>query len=207
MIIPAMNHYFDSDLKGDEEKESQHQLSINNTYESASEYTILDLEYQVSVNSKFHYCGKPKYRKETSIPRPRFDIVTIRKKDGRICIMELKKGTKALENKSGLGEHAESYEKTIGLSKTTEKLFVEEMRTVLKQMKELGLIDKRVSIHSDEVEYLFVFQMNNNETKTYNQVQVFREKMDKELRKYEINNTYRTIELQDGDYTLRNNHL
>lgn len=207
-VIPAMNHYFELELKGDEEKESQHQLCISNTYGSSSEYTILDLEYQVSVRSKFAYCGERRCGKNhDSIPRPRFDIVTVRKSDGKICIMELKKGTKALEDESGLGEHAESFESTVGHSKEKEKLFVEEMRYVLKQMKSLGLIDKRVSINSDEVEYMFVFQENRKETETPNQVKVFREKMKEEFRKYKITKQYQTIELHDGDYSLRNNHL
>ena len=207
-VIPAMNHYFELELKGDEEKESQHQLCISNTYGSSSEFTILDLEYQVSVRSKFAYCGERRCGKNhDSIPSPRFDIVTVRKSDGKICIMELKKGTKALEGESGLGEHAESFESTVGHSKEKEKLFVEEMRYVLKQMKSLGLIDKRVSINSDEVEYMVVFQENRKETETPNQVKVFRDKMKEEFRKYKITKQYQTIELHDGDYSLRNNHL
>ncbi len=207
-VIPAMNHYFDLNLKGDEEKESQHQLCISNTYDSPSEYIILDLEYGVSVRSKFAYCGERRCgKKQDSIPRPRFDIVTVRKADGKICIMELKKGTKALKDKSGLGEHAESYENTVGNSKEKEKLFVEEMRFVLEQMKSLGLIDKRVTINSDEVDYMFVFQENKKETKISNQVSVFRDKMNEEFRKYNITKQYQTIELHDGDYTLRNSHL
>ena len=207
-VIPAMNHYFELELKGDEEKESQHQLCISNTYGSSSEFTILDLEYGVSEISKFAYCGERRCGKNhDSIPRPRFDIVTVRKSDGKICIMELKKGTKALEGKSGLGEHAESFESTVGHSKEKEKLFVEEMRYVLEQMKSLDLIDERVSINSDEVEYMVVFQENRKETETPNQVKVFRDKMKEEFRKYKITKQYQTIELHDGDYSLRNNHL
>ena len=180
MIIPAMNNYFSLGLKGDEEKESQHQLSINNTYESLSEYMILDLEYGVSIKSKFSYCGKRRCgKKRNSIPKPRFDIVTIRKKDGKICIMELKKGTKALRNISGLGEHAESFEHTVGFSKEREECFVKEMRFVLEQMKTLCLINESVEIRSNEVEYLFVFQENDKQS-TPNQAKVFRETMKEE---------------------------
>ena len=93
------------------------------------------------------------------------------------------------------------------LLKKKEKLFVDEMRFVLTQMKSLDLIDKRVTINSDEVEFMFVFQENNKENTTTNQVKVFRETMNEEFRKYNITKRYQTIELHDGDYTLRNCHL
>lgn len=205
LIVPAMNNYFRLGFKSDEEKESQHQLCINNTFDSSSEFTILDLEYEVSTESQFAYCGK-RTTKNNGKPKPRFDIVTVRKSDGKICIMELKKGTDALENKSGIGEHAESFEFTVGFSKEKEKMFVDEMRGVLNQMKSLHLINENVEILSDEVEYMFVFQEKNSE-KTRNQVQVFREAKQNEFRKYDIKNDYQAIELHDGDYTLRNNRL
>lgn len=205
LIIPAMENYFALGLKSDEEKKSQHQLCIKNSFESSSEYTILDLEYEVSTESKFAYCGK-RTTKKNSKPQPRFDIVAVRKSDGKICILEFKKGTKALENKSGLGEHAESFEFTVGFSKEKEKLFVEEMRGVLKQMKTFHLINSSVEILHDEVEYMFVFQEKNSE-KTVNQVQVFRDKKKKEFRKYHISNDYQAIELHDDDYILRKNRL
>lgn len=205
LIVPAMNNYFRLGFKSDEEKETQHQLCVNNTFESSSEFTIIDLEYEVSTESKFAYCGK-RTTKKSGKPKPRFDIVTVRKSDGKICIMELKKGTKALENKSGIGEHAESFEHTVGFSKERQKLFVDEMKGVLNQMKSLHLINENVEILHDEVEYMFVFQEKNSD-RTANQVQVFREKMASEFRKYNIQNDYQAIELHDGDYTLRYNRL
>ncbi len=205
LIIPAMDNYFALGLKSDEEKESQHQLCVNNTFESSSEFTILDLEYEVSSESEFSYCGK-RTTKKNGKPKPRFDIVTVRKSDGKICIMELKKGTGALVNKSGIGEHAESFEFTVGFSKEKEKLFVDEMRGVLNQMKTLHLINNNIEILHDEVEYIFVFQEKKSE-KTVNQVQVFRDKKQCEFRKYDIKNDYQAIELHDGDYILRANRL
>lgn len=208
MIIAAMEHYFELGLKNGEEKESQHQLCVNNTFESASEYILLDVEYMVSIKSKFAYCGKRRCGKDfDSIPRPRFDIIAIRKADGKICIMELKKGTKALTKKSGIGEHAESFENTVGYSKEREKFFVDEMRSVLSQMKDLNLIDNRIEILSDEVEYMFVFQENSKELNTANQVQVFRDTMKKELQREGLTKEYPVIELRDKEYSLRNNRL
>lgn len=203
LIIPAMENYFKLGLKGDEEKECQHQLCINNTYTSSSDYTILDLEYEVSSRSKFKYRGKDRVGKsKDSLPTPRYDIVAIRKSDGKLCIMELKKGTNALRDKAGIGEHAERFENTAGKSPETIRHFVSEMKGVLKQMQDLKLIPQEVTILSDEIEYMFVMQEKASED-TPNQFDVFDEAYRTELPKYGITKEYHVIKLKDGDYSIK----
>lgn len=88
----AMSHYWDIEPKGVEEKKSQHEMSILNKF-GKSDYTIIDLEYEVSKESNFKYCGKRR-TVTNSIPTPRFDIIAVRNKDARLCVIELKKGVK-----------------------------------------------------------------------------------------------------------------
>ncbi|MCD8262712.1 MAG: hypothetical protein LUD15_15595 [Bacteroides sp.] len=108
------------------ERFAQHILSVNNQY-GKSDYTILDLEYQVSELSEFRceYPNKDKPKK------PRFDIIAV-DREGSLCVIELKKGERALSGVCGLKEHWECYKASIG--RNTEP-FVKEMKLVLKQKK------------------------------------------------------------------------
>lgn len=203
IVIPAMENYFSLGLKGDEEKECQHQLCLQNTFESKSDYTILDLEYEVSVRSPFAYCGKRRVGKNNdSLPQPRFDIVAVRKSDGKICIMELKKGTKALRRKSGIGEHAESFENSVGHSPDTMKTFADEMRGILSQMQAMKLISNEVSINSDEVEYMFVMQEKDNDPAP-DQFVEFTNAFMEELRMINLDPKYGIIKLGRDDFQLK----
>lgn len=163
VVTDAMNNYDTITGKGTEEKRTQHRICIDNM--SNSDYTIVDLEYQVSSNSVFSYRGNRKTKKGTKAPSPRFDIIAIRNRDHRLCVIELKKGTKALKDPSGIQEHAESYRFTIGYDSTTEQAFVDEMNMVLKQKRDLlGLIDKSVFIDTTlPPEFLYAYQYNPNE--------------------------------------------
>ena len=66
-----MEHYWLNILngKGVEEKKAQHLLCLRNQYK-LSDYTIIDLEYQVSKRSEFKYCGD-KRTPAGKIPSPR----------------------------------------------------------------------------------------------------------------------------------------
>ena len=92
---------------------------VSNT--DKDEYTILDLEYQVSTRSKFHYNENGIRSKDDFTPTPRFDIIAIRNCDHKLCVIELKKGVKALSDPSGVQEHAESFANTIGYNKETKQ--------------------------------------------------------------------------------------
>lgn len=162
-VKSAMKYYWDNVLegKGVAEKMAQHQICILNT--NQTEYTVIDLEYQVSTESIFKYRGKRK-TKSGGLPSPRFDIVAIRNSDHRLCVIELKKGTKALKDPSGVQEHAESFVHTIGFDKKTKNAFLSEMNDVLQMKKKLKLIDEIVFIDTTlEPEFLYAYQNNPNE--------------------------------------------
>lgn len=97
-----------------EEKNTQHELCINNTEDS--EYTVIDLEFQVSTDSAYSY-RKPERPQGRFVAenkkRPRFDIVAVRNCNHQLCVIELKKGINAIYGRSGIGDHADSFEGSI----------------------------------------------------------------------------------------------
>lgn len=107
------------------EKALQHKISRSNSKNTP--YIVLDLEYQVSTKSKFAYDGNRDKR------MPRFDIIAINNKTGRLCVMELKKDGGALEGKPGVECHIDSFEHTIG--RDSNKLFIKEMQNLYEQKK------------------------------------------------------------------------
>lgn len=161
-VQEAMKHYDVLKGKGTEEKITQHQICLQNS--SESEYAILDLEYQVSKESKFHYRGERK-TKTGAIVSPRFDIIAIRNKDHRLCVIELKKGTKSLPDPSGVQEHAESYAFTIGFNEQSKRDFIEEMYGILLQKRDdLEIMDKSIEIDMNlEPEFLFAYQFDSKD--------------------------------------------
>jgi hypothetical protein len=136
------------------ERKEQHQLSLENRY-GKSDYTIIDLEYEVSTESAFA-CkltsanGKAK--------KPRFDIIAV-DRTGKLCVIEFKKGSGALTGIAGLQEHYACYQHSIGLN---HKPFVDEMRNLLKEKQALNLIDKKVEIIAPEPEFMFAYAYASN---------------------------------------------
>lgn len=174
-ISAAMKYYWQNILngKGVEEKKAQHLLCLRNQYK-LSDYTIIDLEYQVSKRSEFKYCGN-KRTPAGKIPSPRFDIIAIRNSDHCLCIIELKKGTKALKGTSGLKDHAHSYAYSIGANTKTEEAFTKEMNEVVEQKKQLGLLHKDIKIDcSHKPEFIFCYQFKEDGTSFEDQKKVFR---------------------------------
>ncbi len=170
------------------ERMEQHQLSIENKY-NISDYTIIDLEYQVSTKSDFECTYLPKGKDKPK--NPRFDIIAVNK-EGKLCVIELKKGIGALYENSGLKEHCLCYEKSIGRNPLP---FMIEMEMLLEQKKALNLIDKQVKIKNPIPEFMFAYSYDDKETF---------EKQDKEF-----NNEYdkigapiRVLKLARGSYKL-----
>ena len=109
---------------------------------------VLDLEYAVSTDSSFKYNGSVEDKK-----KPRFDIIAIHK--GQLIVIELKKGLNALEGKSGIVDHIDSYECTIGRDNLGD--FLKEMKELLKQKKDLGILDKSLEITNESPKFVFAF--------------------------------------------------
>ena len=153
----VMKAKFDANPK--EERKDQHFLSLNNKFNGGSDYTILDLEYQVSTKSDFS-CTYPAGAE--SFKKPRFDIIAVNK-DGKLCIIELKKGTGALGNTSGLKEHYDCYLASVGRNP---KSFLNEMKNLLDQKKEFGLIDHECEIKHEEIEFMFAYAFDKSDKQT-----------------------------------------
>ena len=153
------------------ERMEQHQLSVENKY-NKSDYTIIDLEYQVSTESEFACTfiakGKAVHK------NPRFDIIAINK-EGKLCVIELKKGTGALTNTSGLKEHWDCYQESIGRNPNP---FMTEMRKLLEQKQAFGLIDKQLKIDYPIPEFMFAYSYDDK-TSDEKQDKVFRDECNK----------------------------
>ena len=137
------------------ERDLQHKISRSNS--NNTPYIVLDLEYQVSTKSKFAYDGNRDKR------MPRFDIIAINSDTGQLCVMELKKDGGALEGKSGVECHIDSFEHTIG--RDSNRLFIEEMKNLYTRKKDMKLIEANVDISNAEPEFLFLFQGSNDDRK------------------------------------------
>lgn len=138
------------------ERMEQHELSIKNQY-GKSDYTIIDLEYQVSTLSDFACTCIPTGKDKPK--NPRFDIIAINKQ-GKLCVIELKKGTKALENSSGMKDHWDCYQQSIGRNHLA---FMNEMKNVLEQKQAFNLIDKQIKIVSPVPEFMFAYAYDDSD--------------------------------------------
>lgn len=181
------------------EKDVQHSLCINNTEDS--EYTIIDVEFQISTLSEYTYVkpicpiGRTVARKKKA---PRFDIIAVRNSDHQLCVIELKSGINSLNGKSGIGDHADSYEGSIGRKP---QVFKEEILGVIENKKAYGLLkrDFMVSENAPEFMYAYSFYENDNESKD-EQKKIFLE----ERKKMQCEQ-YRVMFLEEGDYKLTDN--
>lgn len=184
------------------EKDTQHALCISNT--ESTNYTIIDLEFQVSTRKDCIYryvpFTSPKHpgvdKNKTS---PRFDIVAVRNSDHRLCVIELKNGLDALSGKSGLGDHADSFEGSIGRNLITEISFTKEMEKVVSDKKRLELLKQDFYIDTKlpiEFIYAYAFESEDEIGK-----KAEREAFAKEQEKSNCNN-FGVIYLSKGDFIL-----
>ncbi len=175
------------------ERMEQHQLSISNQY-NKSDYTIIDLEYQVSTKSDFACKFIPEGK---DIPKkPRFDIIAINKQ-GEVCIIELKKGIGALKGISGLKEHWDCYKESIG---GNYEPFVSEIKKLLKQKQDFNLINKQIEIKKPIPEFIFAYSYDNK-TSIEKQDELFDEQYKK------IGAKIKVIRLKKGKLELRDNKI
>ena len=184
------------------EKDTQHALCISNT--ESTDYTIIDLEFQVSTRKDctFHY-------EPSSLPRhpgiyvceksPRFDIIAVRNSDRRLCVIELKNGLDALVGKSGIGDHADSFEGSIGKNPLAELKFTKEMENVVSDKKRLKLLSD--DFYIDEklpIEFIYAYAFKSEDE---NGKKAERDSFLREQEKACCMN-YKVIYLNKGDFTL-----
>ncbi len=165
---------------------AQHQLTIDNRY-GASDYTIIDLAYQVSTESAFACKLKGANGKAK---KPKFDIVAV-DKDGKLCVIEFKKGPGALTGVSGLKEQYECYKQSIDLN---HEAFINEMKNLLKQKQSFNLIDKQVEIKSLASEFMFAFAFASNHKEREERL------FEREYKK--LNAPIKVIKLKEGSLKL-----
>jgi hypothetical protein len=145
------------DINPKPERMEQHKLSIENQY-NKSDYTIIDLEYQVSTKSDFVCTHIPKGKDKPK--EPRFDIIAINKQ-GKLCVIEFKKGTGALGKTSGLKEHWNCYQTSIGRN---HQPFMIEMAKLLEQKQTFNLVDKQVKITNPIPEFMFAYSYDDKKS-------------------------------------------
>jgi hypothetical protein len=184
------------------EKDTQHALCISNT--ESTDYTIIDLEFQVSIRKDCTYHYEP-----SSLPRhpgiyvceksPRFDIIAVRNSDRRLCVIELKNGLDALVGKSGIGDHADSFEGSIGKNPLAELTFTKEMEKVVSDKKRLKLLSD--DFYIDEklpIEFIYAYAFKSEDE---NGKKAERDSFLREQEKACCMN-YKVIYLNKGDFTL-----
>lgn len=161
----VMDEWFIKNPKS--EREEQHKLIIENNNECAeSDFVIIDIEFAISTESEYK-CERFVFNKEGQEVRkkPCFDIIAIRKKDNKLCVIELKKGIAALENKSGIEEHLKDFDASIGKNPQP---FIEEINTLLKQKQKMGLLDEKLEISNQCKKPLFMFAYSYNSEEELN---------------------------------------
>lgn len=146
------------------EKDTQHALCLSNT--ESNDYTIIDLEFQVSSICSYHYekpsrpSGRYVDEKKSS---PRFDIVAVRNRDHRLCVIELKSGINALYGKSGIGDHADSFEGSIGRNDQSSKAFLKEMMKVVCDKKELKILNDGFYVSDKNPEFIYAYAFKSED--------------------------------------------
>ena len=175
-----------------------------NSNTESTDYTIIDLEFQVSTRKDCIYHYEP-----SSIPRhpgvdvyeksPRFDIIAVRNSDHRLCVIELKNGLDALVGKSGIGDHADSFEGSIGKNPLAELTFTKEMKKVVSDKKRFKLLSD--DFYIDEklpIEFIYAYAFKSEDE---NGKESERDSFIKEQEKACCMN-YKVIYLNKGDFTL-----
>jgi len=181
-----------------EEKDVQHSLCVENN--ETSDFTIIDLEFQVSTVCDYAY-KKPTVPGSRTIDEektsPRFDIIAVRNRDKRLCVIELKKGTKALAGKkSGVGDHADSFEGSIMRNSAS---FIKEMQKVVEDKKNLKLLGKGFSFDPSSVKFIYAYSYASTDPSEKNKE---KGKLIGLLRKNHCDK-YPVIYLEKGCYKLK----
>lgn len=205
LMKDTMDRYWNyKGMLKEDEGDVQQKLNSANKYDSKnSDYTIIDLEHEVSVNADFRYKGDSPFSIKSKKENPRFDIVAVRKSDGQLFVLELKKGNKALEGQSGMHDHVDSFLHTIKETADAEKSFVEEMEYVLMQKQILGLVDKAVKITSNDVRFAFVYSYGSEDAQEQKNEKEYVENLRQSIVKSIDISRYQIIYLQPKEYHLK----
>lgn len=177
------------------EKDVQQKLCKNNNEET--DYTIIDLEFEVGKHSGYGYSPTENDRNYRSDKKPRFDIIAVRNSDKQLCVIELKCGTGALPGEAaGLGDHADSFEGSI---KRAPAPFLNEIKKIIQDKKDLELLSNDFSIKEDAPEFMFAFMASNKKTEKQEWDEMIKQMQEQKCTMYKV------MKLEaDGNYRLGN---
>lgn len=187
------------------EKNVQHAFCIGNT--ESNDYTIIDLEFQVSKICSYHYENPPRLSGrciDEEKSSPRFDIIAVRNCDHRLCVIELKTGVNALHGKSGVGDHADSFEGSIGRNAQTSEAFLKEMLKVVSDKKNLNILSEDFYIDEKaepDFIYAYAFTSGDNADKEKE-----RKALIEEINKNGCDK-YKVIYLNKGEFSLSDSEI
>lgn len=135
------------------EFEAQQSIAIANQ-EKEDKYIILDMEYNFAQNE---------IEKDGRVKKAGFDLLGIERQTGKIVFFEVKKGLKALSNKSGISSHIIDFEKCLhGIHKVKfRENLIADIKNIVSDKKKLGLInnfDLPEKLSIEDIDLIFVFE-------------------------------------------------
>jgi len=150
-------------------------------------YVILDMEYNFPQNG---------IGKQDRVKRAGFDLVGMERGTTKIVFFEVKRGLKALRDKSGIAAHIRDFETC--LYGTHKEIFRENILTNVKHIvhdkTKLGLLNFMLpsDFTTDDFEFIFIFEPDQCTIEAYEDI----------FRKEAGTAGYKTIFVSEGNYKL-----
>lgn len=153
-------------------------------------YLIIDMEYNFSQSN---------LTKTNRVKKAGFDLLGIERETGKVIFFEVKKGLKALQNKSGIKTHIVDFEECLyGKNKDhfRENLLTD-IKNIVNDKQILGLVNINLPILShEEIELIFVFEPFDCNKNDYFKI------FDEEYKKSGSKRQYKTIFLSPNNCKL-----
>ncbi len=168
--MKVMDEWSES-LKGvakHEERMLQQKISLLNRDKDKTDFVVVDIEFSVSDADDCPYRDT-----NTKYKHPRFDIIAYQpKKNNKLAVIELKKGLGAVgwtkdgyfdsDTKSGVIDHLEKFNATIGKDNNF-KAFVAEIQGILNMKIDLGILSKDLActISEEKPDFMLAYAGEN----------------------------------------------
>lgn len=200
MIVNKPEEYFKDSIKvvdhwllthPKKEFETQQNIALSNQGKN-DKFLILDMEYNFSQEG---------VKKNNRVKQAGFDLLGIERKTGKVVFFEVKKGLKALTNKSGIKSHINDFEECLnGKNKEIfRKDLITDINNIISDKVKLGLIGEDNlprNISTDNVELIFVFEPVDGEKNNYPEI------FEKENKLANTNKEFKTIYVEKDMYQL-----
>ncbi len=122
--------------------------------------------------------------------------------DHQLCVIELKSGVNALYNKSGIGDHADSFEGSIGREP---RAFLKEMKGVVEDKKDYHLLSENFKLSDNDPEFIYAYSFKSDDKdRDGNPVSMDEQKAAfmAELKRSGCEHKYKVMFLEENNYTL-----